>query len=107
MSALILGLTFGVMLVSVIMSRISTEKAKHYLEAMNHARAAMEQYITDSTTYTLPNGDIKSLSGTCSVVASSYATNIDKVEVTVSWDEQRVGGGAGQVSVQLVTLVRN
>ena len=104
-SVLILGLALGAMLGTFVMGRISATKAKHHIEAMNHARAAMEQYIHDGTTFTLPEGDIKSLNGSCSVVPSDYAADVNKVVATISWNERSMGGSS-QVSEQLVTLVR-
>jgi len=103
-SVLILGLALGAMLGTFVMGRISATKAKHHIEAMNHARAAMEQYIDDGTTYTLPDGDIKTLDGDCSVVPTTYATDIKKVVVTISWTDRSMGGSR-TVSEELVTLV--
>ena len=105
-SVLILGLALGAMLGTFVMGRVSATKAKHHIQAMNHARAAMEQYIHDGTTFTLPDGDIKSLGGTCPPpVISDYAAGIKKVVVAISWNERSMGGSR-QVSEQLVTLVR-
>lgn len=107
MSALILGITISPMLFSINMSRMNAEKAKHYTEAMNHARAAMEQYINEGTVYTLPDGAVKTLNGSCSVTTTAYALGIDNVTVTVSWNERGMGGVTNTASVELVTLIRD
>lgn len=105
-SILILGIALGAMLGSFVMGRFSATKAKHRIEAMNYARAAMELLINDQTaTFTLPDGDIKSLNGSYSPQITNYATGIKKVVVTISWDERSMGGST-RVSEQLVTLVR-
>ena len=105
-SVLILGIALVVLLGSFIMGRMNAAAAKHHIEAMNHAQAAMEQCLNSgATTYTLPDGDIKILSGTCTVSSASYTTGINRIVATVSWNERSIGGSR-QVSEQLVTLVR-
>lgn len=105
-SVFILGLALGAMLGAFVMGRFSVIHAKHRIESMNHAQAAMEQYIDDGTAFTLPDGDIKSLGGSCPPpVSTSYSTGIKKVVVTISWNEPVMGGTKSR-SEQLVTLIR-
>lgn len=108
-SLLILGIALGAMLGAFVIGRFSVSNAKHRTEAMNHARAAMEKYIDDgTTTFTLPDADIKSLGGSCSVAETkNYGgfTGLTRIVVTISWNE-RTFGGSKQLSEQLVTLVR-
>ncbi len=105
-SILILGTAMGLMLVVFVMSRVSIAMAKHRIEAINHARAAMEQYINSGdTTYNVSTGDIAALDGSCAIpTPTSYATGIEKVVVTVSWTEHSMGSNKS-VSEELVTLV--
>ena len=107
-SILILGIALGVLLASFMMGRMSVVVAKHRIEAMNHARAAMEQYINKQTTYILPDGDIKSLGGSCPApnVTLDYSgySGLSKIVVTISWNEQSLGTDR-PVSEQLVTLL--
>ena len=104
-SVLILGLVFGAMLGAFTMARFNTEMARHRIEAMNYARAAMEQYLDSGTTSITVGGDIASLGGTCPPpTASSYTSDLDEVTVTVSWDERSLGG-TNTVSEELVTLI--
>ena len=107
MSALILGIAISPMIFSINMSRMNAAKTRHYVEAMNHARAAMEEFINAGTIYVLPPGDIGTLNGTCVVAVNPIAPNIDRVLVTVAWDERGMGNATNRVSVELVTEVRN
>lgn len=104
-SILILGIALGIMLIVFMMSRMSVAMAKHRIEAMNHARAAMEQLINNRTaSLTLPDGDIKCLGGSYSRVITGTGTGIIQIVVTISWNEPSMGS-SHPVSEQLVTLV--
>lgn len=104
-SVLMLGITIGAMLGVFVIARFNTAMARHRIEAMNYARAAMEQYIDSGTASVVLGGEISSLEGSYSVVASSYASDLDEITVTVSWDERSLGG-TNTVSEELVTLIK-
>jgi len=106
-SVLILGIAISAMLGSFVIGRFSTSKAKHRIQALNHVRAAMEQYLNNASTYTLPDGDIKTLNGTCSVVSAYHSPGLRKVTVTISWNERSRGGQTVVVSEELVTIERD
>lgn len=101
-SAAILGIVLISLLGIFVVGKSGSAKAKHHMQAMNHARAAMEQYIHDGTIYSLPDGDIESLGGSCSVVPSG--TGIKTVTVTVSWTPPR-WEESKDVKEELVTLI--
>lgn len=103
-SVLILGLTIGAMLGAFTMARFNTKMARHRIEAMNYARAAMEQYLNSGTTSITVGGDIALLNGTYSVAVNSYTADLDEVVITVSWDERSLGA-SNTVSEALVTLI--
>ncbi|PIU42157.1 MAG: hypothetical protein COS99_01710 [Candidatus Omnitrophica bacterium CG07_land_8_20_14_0_80_42_15] len=105
-SVLILGVCLGTMLSSFVISKISTAMARHRMEAMNYAQAAMEVLIDDPTAiYTLPAGEMLDLGGTYTGTVANFAAGIDQITVTISWTE-RTMGGSGVRTEQLVTLVR-
>ena len=109
-SAVILGIVFISLLGVFVVGRFGSAKAKHHIEAMNHARAAMEQYIKDGTTitYTITTGDISSLNGNCVIgKTENYGDDdgLTRVVVTISWTPPTWGGGK-KVSEELVTLIR-
>lgn len=104
-AVLILGLTLGALLGAFVIGKAAATKAKHHMEAIHHAQAAMEQYIHDGiTSYTIGTGDIASLDGACAIGTSAFATDITKVTVTVSWTERTMTGDI-TVSEQLITLI--
>ena len=107
-SAVILGIVLISLLGVFVVGRFGSAKAKHHIEAMNHARAAMEQYIKDgTTTYTITTGDISSLNGNCVIDETpNYGgyTGLTRVVVTISWTPPTWGGGK-EVSEELVTLI--
>jgi type II secretory pathway pseudopilin PulG len=106
-SVIILGLASWSILGAFLMGKTSAIMAKHHMEAMNYARAAMERYISNgSTTYALPSGDISDLGGSCSISTSAHATGLTQVTVTISWNEASMGGTRPATSEQLVMLVR-
>jgi len=106
-SVLIMGILLSALLGIFVISKAGAARSKHHLEAMNHARAALEAYIHNGTdTYTITTGDLAIASGSCSVVAVNYSSDLDQVTSTVSWTERRIGSGAGvTITEQLVTLV--
>jgi type II secretory pathway pseudopilin PulG len=106
-SILIMGFALVALLGTFFVSKLSTFKAQHHMEAMNHARAAMEELIDDvSATYTLPDGTIKDLGGSYSqTITTSFMAGISKVEVTISWNEESIRGTI-PVSETLVMLIR-
>jgi len=108
-SVLILGIILSALLGSFVMARIGLVKAKHYIEAMNHARAALEAYLHDGTTsYIITTGELASLNGACSVTTSNYSSDLDEVTVTVSWTERSIGTEtATTVTEQLTTLIED
>lgn len=107
-SVLILGLALGVMLGTFVMGRMSATKAKHHIEAMNHARAAMELLknnlsaasstewndLKNNVSATLPGGNLHdpNISG----------TGLKTVTVTISWNERQ---SPPPISEKLVTLI--
>ncbi len=102
-SVLILGMAVASMVGVFMVGRISIAKADHHMEAINHARAAMEKLIKDpDAIFILPNGAIKNLGGSYS--ATSTGTGIKKIVVTISWNERSLSG-SNAVSEQLTTLV--
>jgi len=104
-AAVILGITLGALLSAFVIGKASATKAKHHMEAIHHAQAAMEQYIHDGiTSYTIATGDIASLDGSCTVNTSVFAADMTKVTVTVSWIERGMSGDIS-VSEQVITLI--
>jgi len=104
-SVLILGLVIGAMLGTFTMAKFNTKMARHRIEAMNYARAIMEQYIDSGATSIVLGGDIASLGGTYPPpTVSPYTSDLDEVTVTVFWDERSLGG-TSTVSEELVTLI--
>lgn len=104
-SILILGISVGAMLGSFVIGRVSATKAKHHIEAMNYARAAMEEY-KDSGATTVPlGGDIAALGGTCAVTTALLGSGLEEVTATVSWTARSLGGSS-TVTEELVTIMR-
>ena len=104
-SILLLGISAGAMISAFTICRMNVTKAMHYIEAMNHTRAATEQLINDLTiTPVLPDGNIKDLGGSYSVSITDYITGVKQIAVTLSWNERSMGGSTTWVSTHLVTL---
>lgn len=102
-SILILGIVAGAMVGVSMIGRMSIAKANHYMQAMGHAQAAMEQLMINET-FSLPDGDIKNSAGSFSFTPTTPVTGINPLVVTITWNERSLGG-SGQVSEQLTTLV--
>jgi len=121
-SILILGISVGAMLGAFVIGRVSAQKAKHRIEAMNYARAAMEEYRDSGV---LPEedrpiaeledeegreddeaSDIATLGGTYTVTTTSLGSELEEVTATVSWPERSLGGGSRTVTEELVTIMR-
>ena len=103
---LILGVALGTLLGSFLISKISVARARHRIEAMNHAQAAMETLINDQgATFVLPDGDIKDLGGAYVGTVANEASGIDRITVTISWNERSLGGTQA-LSEQLITFIR-
>jgi type II secretory pathway pseudopilin PulG len=106
-SVLILAITLGAMLTAFLIGRFSAEKSKHYAEALNHARAAMEELIDDqSAVPVLPAGDISDLGGFYTWSVTPRSADLQQILVTVTWQERALGF-TSPVSVQLFTYVEN
>ena len=104
-SILLLGITAGAMVTVFTICRTNVIRGKHYIEAMNHTQAAMEELVNDVTiTPALPDGDVKDLGGSYSISVTDYATGVKQIVVTLSWNERLLGGSTSQLSTQLKTF---
>jgi type II secretory pathway pseudopilin PulG len=103
---IILALTFVAMIGVFVIGRVSVTKARHHSQAMNHARAAMEQVMGDlAANPALPPGEIQNLNGTCAVTISNFVPGVKRVEVSVAWDDLSFGADQNVIE-ELATLVR-